>query len=270
MIKDEDKCKKHVIGSILRFMEPGLTPMLVLCSLLMPALMHAQEEQAVSERFDLHLDVKNMHLWHGGVVTPGAMFASAIEYKSTNQKFTAGLWGGAGFSGDYKEFSYYAHYRFKPNFRVSLISHNNYSNSEEVNIFSYDKYTSPNFVDVVLEYTLSEQTPLTVYWSTILFGNGGDFEVNNDGSVSDSYSTYAELRYLLFPMQKTQVMLFLGGAFSLTTEKTFYSDSANITAFGLTLQRDVEILSGNFPVSATALWNPETKVGALQLGISLF
>lgn len=270
MVKDDDKCKEYVIGSVLRLIRQGLTKFFVCSSILMPVLVQAQDEPTASERFDLHLDVKNMHLWHGGVVTPGAMFASAIEYKSTNQKFTAGLWGGAGFSGDYKEFSYYANYRFKPNFLVSLISHNNYSNSEEVDIFSYDKYSSPNFVDVVLEYTLSEKTPLTFYWSTILFGNGGDFEISDDGSVCDSYSTYAEVRYLLFPEQKTHIELFVGGAFSLATQKTFYSDKANITAFGLTLQRNVEILSGYFPVSATALWNPETKIGALQLGISLF
>ncbi|MGQ1891062.1 hypothetical protein ACT29H_11545 [Thermophagus sp. OGC60D27] len=270
MRKERNKSKKTTTDQVIRLITAVFANIFFLCVFFHSGSARAQDKTSLSENFELNFEVKNMHLWHGGVVTPGAMFASAMEYNSTDRKFTVGLWGGAGFSGDYKEFSYYTTYRLMPSFSVSLISHNNYSNSEEVDIFSYDKYTSPNFVDIVLEYTLSEQTPLTFYWSTILFGNGGDYEINNDGSVSNSYSNYVELKYQLFPGEKTRLTLFAGGAFSLITQKTFYSDKANLTSFGLTLNRMVQIASANFPVSATALWNAETKVGVLQLGIALF
>ncbi|WP_373943156.1 hypothetical protein OEG92_08705 [Polaribacter sejongensis] len=48
--------------------------------------------------FSVQAHVKNMHLWHGGVVHPGAMIATSLEYNSKNEKFTFGLWGGASFS----------------------------------------------------------------------------------------------------------------------------------------------------------------------------
>lgn len=229
----------------------------------------AQNENSVADNFSVHLELKNMHLWHGCVVTPGVMMASSIEYLSPNEKFVAGLWGGASFNGEYKEFSYYTTYHFTNNFNVSAISHNNYSNSENVNIFSYNKYTSPNFVDIVFQYTVSDQLPLKFYWSTILFGNGGDFEIDEDGLDVNSYSNYVQLSYTLFSEKKTSLTLFAGGAFSFVTKKTFYSKNSNITNLGLTLSHDVDFLSKKFPVSGTAFWNPETKVGALQLAISI-
>ncbi len=229
-----------------------------------------QDSSFMDERFDIDMEIKNMHLWHGSVVTPGVMIASSIEYQSSNKKFVAGLWGGASFNSEYKEFSYYAKYSICNNFSASLINHNNYSSEKAPNIFSYDKFTSPNFVDIVLEYTLPDNIPLTLYWSTILFGNGGDYETEADSSVTDSYSNYVELRYVFFPNKKTNLTMFAGGAFSFLTEKTFYSKQANFVNLGLTLSRDVKLFSKEFPVSATAFWNPESKIGALQLAISLF
>lgn len=230
----------------------------------------AQQTAATANNFDIHFDIKNMHLWHGSVVTPGAMIASCIEYASPSKKFVAGLWGGASFDGEYTEFSYYTKYIFTQNFNARLISHNNYSNSETPDIFSYNKHTSPNFVDIVLEYTVSESFPLTAYWSTILFGNGGDYTVDEQGTETDSYSTYAELSYNLFPKAKTQLTLFAGGAFSLAaTEKTFYSEKANLVNLGMTIKQEITLLSKNLPVSATAFWNPESNMGALQVGISI-
>ena len=39
--------------------------------------------------FGLHL--KNMHLWHGFVVTPGPMVATNLEYNTRDKKFTFGF-----------------------------------------------------------------------------------------------------------------------------------------------------------------------------------
>lgn len=187
----------------------------------MPNISKAQDEISNSDNFNFALDLKNMHLWHGFVVTPGVMMASCIEYVSSNQKFIAGLWGGANYNGAYKEFSYYTKYCFSDNINVSLISHNNYSDYDDPNIFSYNKFTSPNFVDVVLEYTLSKEIPLTFYWSTILFGNGGDFESNAESSVTYSYSNYAELRYKFLSKKPTQLSVFAEVHFRSLPKKHF-------------------------------------------------
>lgn len=232
--------------------------------------LQAQEEKSIANRFDIKLDFKNMHLWHGSVVTSGVMMATSLEYSSLDENFTLGLWGGASFSGNYKEFSYYSKYQFTPNFYAELVSHNNYSNEEDPDIFSYDKYTSPNFIDIALGYTLSEDIPLSIYWATILFGQGGDYETQNDGDTTNSYSNYVELSYQIFKEKGSELKAFAGGAFSFTTDKTFYSDKANLVNLGLSLSHNLKLFSTNFPVNGTAMWNPETKVGALQLAITLF
>ncbi|MGQ1948049.1 hypothetical protein ACT3CD_13210 [Geofilum sp. OHC36d9] len=227
------------------------------------------QDSAVSH-FNLDLRLKNMHLWQGFVVTPGAMMATSMEYTTNDQKFVAGIWGGAGFDGTYKEFSYYTTYRFTNNFQAQLISHNNYSQIENPKIFSYDKYTSPNFLDIVLSYTASERMPLSILWSTILFGQGGDYVNETDGTVTDSYSNYVELNYLFMADKQIQIKAFVGGAFSFVTEKTFYSTSPAIVNMGVTLSQDVKFLNKKIPVSGTAFWNPESGKGALQIDIMLF
>ncbi len=55
----------------------------------------------------LNLQIKNMHLWRGYRVTSGAMSALDLNYQTENQHFKAGIWGGAGFDGQYREFDYY-------------------------------------------------------------------------------------------------------------------------------------------------------------------
>lgn len=266
--------KRQVSGEIkknqvLRFMKIKHI-FILLCFVSFANIANAQEGNSFSRNFNANLSLKNMHTWHGGVVTPGVMMASSIEFKTTDNKFIAGLWGGASFDGSYKEFSYYATYKFVENFNLSLISHNNYSNSANPDIFSYDKHSSPNFVDIVLEYTVSDDVPLTAYWSTILFGNGGDYVINNNGKEEDSYSTYAELRYKFFAKENTNLSLFVGGAFSFVTEKTFYSQAANFTNLGIKLEQKVNLFSKQIPVTAMGFWNPESKIGVLELGISLF
>lgn len=230
----------------------------------------AQSLDSIADNFNISLNLKNMHLWHGSVVTSGAMLATSLEYQSTNKKFVLGLWGGSSFDGDYKEFSYYSKYNFTTNFYTELVSHNNYSDQENPDIFSYNKHTSPNFIDIALAYTISNNVPLKIYWATILFGGAGDYENDADGSESDSYSNYVELSYRLFQSKNTKVNIFAGGAFSFTTEKTFYSEKANLINLGMSLEHKIKILSKTFPISGTAFWNPETKVGALQIDISLF
>jgi len=236
---------------------------------LLPTL-KANTPTGAESPLNIGLHLKNMHLWQGSVVTAGPMMATSLEYVSKDDKFIAGLWGGASFNGDYKEFSYYLNYYFTERFYLQLISHNNYSNSATPDIFSYDKYLSPNFLDLVIATTVSESFPLKVFTSTILFGQGGDYAQNEDGSVSNSYSHYVELSYPLVKNAGTELRPFIGGAFSLMTDKTFYSSQAALVNVGLTFNQELSLFSTLLPVSLTAFWNPYSGVGALQIDIQLF
>lgn len=230
----------------------------------------AQDQEDTYKPFDGHLSLKNMHMWRGFVVTPGVMTSGSLEYNTKNKKFTLGLWGGASFDGSFKEYSYYAVYRFTDNFYTEVVSHNNYSNMEDPDMFSYDNEVSPNFVDIALGYTISEEVPLKIFWATILGGQAGDYEEDQDGSITNSYSNYLEFKYRVYNKVGYKLSAFAGGAFSFSTAKTFYSDDANFVNIGLTLNRSVEIFSKNIPLEFNGIWNPESGKGVLEINVALF
>ena len=80
MRKESNKSKKTTIYRIVRLITTVFANIFLLFVIFQSESASAQERTSLSENFGLSLAVKNMHLWHGGVVTPGAMFASAIEY----------------------------------------------------------------------------------------------------------------------------------------------------------------------------------------------
>jgi hypothetical protein len=222
------------------------------------------------ENVSVNVNLKNMHTWHGFIVTPGAMIASSVDYRFYREKFVIGLWGGTSFNGKYTELSYYFDYLINENLKVSLVSHNNYSDVEKPNIFSWDKFSSPNFLDIVIETPISQNFPLHVYFSTILFGQGGDFETNpNTLEVKDSYSHYLELRYPFIFEEKLNITFFAGGAFSLFTEKTFYTRHHNLVNIGLQLQKQISFLNYTKLLKAKAFWNPESKKAGLEIDFPL-
>ena len=237
--------------------------------------------------FSVQAHVKNMHLWHGGVVHPGAMIATSLEYNSKNKKFTFGLWGGASFSsidvnntttGEtesafYKEVSIYTKYRFSDRFFIEAVSHNNYTGVEErgdeLKFWSYDKTQGYNFVDVSFGYNVTPNTLL--YLATIINGGSGDYEVQADGSLKNSWTHYFEVNSKVWEKGDANLSLFAGGAWSFTTDKTFYTDSAaNIINLGATYSKDVKVGNYNLPIGVTAMWNPELEKTVLQLDITLF
>lgn len=232
----------------------------------------AQQEQDQYRLVNGHLSLRNMHMWRGFVVTPGVMTSTALEYNNRNGKLTLGLWGGASFDGSYKEFSYYGVYRFSDNFYVEVVSHNNYSNQDEseIDMFSYDKDVSPNFVDIALGYTISEDLPLKLFWATILGGQDQDYEVKEGGEKINSYSNYLEAKYRVYDKDGYQLSVFAGGAFSFSTDKTYYSENANFVNVGLTLNKHVELFNKEIPVNFSGIWNPESGKGVLQIDVVLF
>ena len=236
--------------------------------------------------FNIHMHLKNMHTWHGFVVTPSPMVATSLEYNSKNKKFVFGLWGGAGFSGDpittndgdrvnvnYKEVSIYTSYHITNKFFVETVSHNNYTGVEErgdvLHYWSYKKTQGYNFVDLNFGYQVTKKTSL--YLATIIAGRAGDYEVQRDGSLKDSYTHYLEVKHKVWEKENNSLTLFTGGAFSFLTDKTFYTDQkANIINVGAVYARTVKAGSFSFPIEMTAMWNPEKQKTVLQVDIALF
>lgn len=268
LIKGEIKMLENLQLKLIK----GLKVLLLFVAILCADMLFAQGEEDAYKPIEGHLSLRNMHMWRGFVVTPGAMTSVALEYNSKNEKLTLGLWGGASFNGTFKEYSYYGVYRFADNFYAEVVSHNNYSsqNEEDIDMFSYNKETSPNFVDIALGYTISEEVPLTLFWATILGGQAGDYEEDENGEKTNSYSNYAEAKYRLYNKDGYQLSAFAGGAFSFSTDKTFYSKGANFVNIGLTLNKEVEVFSKKIPMAFNGIWNPESGKGVLQIDIALF
>jgi hypothetical protein len=286
---------------VVRCLKPKGTAMLKLFAIgffLSTNLMSAQEDEKKNSSntttiednykpFNIGLHLKNMHTWHGFVVTPSPMLATNIEYNSRNKKFTFGFWGGAGFaptsqtnynSGEqvnasYKELSIYTSYHFSDKFFIEAVSHNNYTGVEErgdvLHYWSYDKTQGYNFVDLNFGYQLRKKTSL--YLATILAGRSGDYEVQSDGSLKDSYTHYLEVKSKVWEKDNNSLSLFAGGAWSFITDKTFYTErKGNIINVGAVYHRSVKAGGFVLPVDVTAMWNPEKEKAILQADITLF
>ncbi|MFD0837440.1 hypothetical protein ACFQ0I_16800 [Mariniflexile aquimaris] len=231
--------------------------------------------------------IKNMHLWHGFVVHPGAMIATNLEFNSKDKKFTFGLWGGASFttvdvinkntnepiSAHYQEFSIYTKYRFSDKFFIEAVTHNNYTGVEErgdvLHYWSYDKTQGYNFVDLNFGYNITPNTLL--YLATIINGGSGDYEVQSDGSLKNSWTHYFEVSSKVWEKGDSNLTLFAGGAWSFTTDKTFYTEGAgNVINVGATFSKNVKLGNYNLPIGVTAMWNPEKEKTVLQVDFTIF
>lgn len=247
----------------------------------------AQSKEENYKAFTAGLHIKNMHLWHGFVVHPGAMIATNLEFNSKDKKLNFGVWGGASFSGVdvtnnttgentnsyYKEFSIYTSYKFTDKFFVEAVSHNNYTGVEErgdnLHYWSYDVTQGYNFVDVNLGYKITPNTLL--YLATIIGGGSGDYQIQDDGSRKNSWTHYFEVKSKVWEQGNTNLSLFAGGAWSFLTDKTFYTNNkGNIINVGATLGKKINIGTYKLPVEVTAMWNPEQEKTVLQVDLTIF
>lgn len=245
------------------------------------------EEKDDYKAFTLGGHLKNMHTWHGFVVQSGPIFATNLEFNSRNSKFTFGFWGGASFTGtdvwnatseeyvnaNYKEFSIYAVYRFSDKFFAEAVTHNNFTGVEErgdkLHYWRYDKTQGYNFVDLNFGYKVTPNT--LVYLATIIGGGSGDYEVQTDGALKDSWTQYLEVKSKVWEKGNSKLSLFAGGAWSFMTDKTFYTEGAgNVINVGAALAKKIKIANYELPVEVMAMWNPEKEITVLQLDITLF
>lgn len=112
-----------------------------------------------------------MHYWRGFAVTTAPFLTTNLYYQVPNGLWKAGVWGGMGFSGNYREFDYYVHFQ-KGGFSASLWDIYNFSTPEitENGFFDYNNRTTGRFLDFTLAYHFGEKFPLSVSSSTILHG----------------------------------------------------------------------------------------------------
>ena len=216
---------------------------------------------------NLNLQIKNMHLWRGYRVTSGAMSAVDLNYQTKNQHFKAGIWGGAGFDGQYREFDYYVGTKFGK-WSLDIWDINNFSDYPNARIFDYSKANTSHFVDVTLNYQVSQETPINISWSTIVLGR--DSYVNDENERRSAYSNFISIDYPIMHSESDKLSVFTSYAFSFLNEANFYGSKPNFVEIGLNYNKDFRVFNYTIPIGAKAMWNPEQGYGGLQISAQLF
>lgn len=127
--------------------------------------------------------LQNMHLWRGLQVADGGVLSADLNVGFLDDGLKVGLWGGTDFTGDYKEFDYYASYTVA-GFTVAVWDIYNYSPDlpYSKDIFNYNKYSTSHFLDLSVAYNFDTllKVPLRVSWATIFAGR----DLNLEGTTA--------------------------------------------------------------------------------------
>lgn len=212
-----------------------------------------------------------MHLWRGLQVADGGVLSADLNVGFLDDGLKVGLWGGTDFTGDYKEFDYYASYTVA-GFTVAVWDIYNYSPDlpYSKDIFNYNKYSTSHFLDLSVAYNFDTllKVPLRVSWATDLCGprpeSGGQQPLFDlplcrvqrlprralDGGCRSGRHVCLQPRRggrrceLLWLRRVNQISL-----------KTTYK---------------LRIKRFEMPLFAHAMWNPDQRQGYLQVGVNLF
>lgn len=214
--------------------------------------------------------VQNMHLWRGIEVADGMVFTTDVSITDPKGYFRLGLWGGTNTQGSYKEFNYYASFRYK-GFSLSLWDTYNFSPGALYNnkqFFNYKAHDTGRFLDAIVSYRFGAEFPLLLSWSTVIFGRD-----RNRDNTANKYSTFCYAEYPIYRKDKWQVDIGIGGAFALNKSgdsSHFYGNTSGIVHTTLKMTRNLNIGKWTIPVFVCALWNPQCNRAFLQLGAQLF
>ncbi|MDO4497833.1 MAG: hypothetical protein Q4B58_08430 [Bacteroidales bacterium] len=238
-------------------------------------LAHAQNKSDVSQYVDWGLEVANNHLWRGIEVSDGLVMCTDLAIHDQKEHFKFGLWGGTNTSGNYKEFNFFGEVEYGA-FKLALWDTYNFSPGADYNnkeFFNYSARTTGRFLDCNLTWDAAQNLqnfPLTLQWSTIIFGR--------DRWQDNSANRYSTFVYAEYPLYRTDVWSFhagIGGTFTLASKKgdssTFYSDKAGIIHIQMSARYNLKVTSRyTLPVFATAVFNPVMDRAYFQIGAQIF
>lgn len=243
----------------------------VLCS----TAAQAQQRTDAGDYVDFGLEIANNHLWRGIEVSDGLVMCADLAIHDKADHFKVGLWGGTNTSGDYKEFNFFGEIK-AGGWKLALWDTYNFSPGADYNnreFFNYSARKTGRFLDCILSYSFSEAAPrfpLTVSWSTILFGR----DRWSDNSAN-RYSCYVSAEYPVFRDNDWSFDASVGGTFTLASKNgdtsTFYSDKAGIIHLQLRAERRIQIIKNyTLPVFASAVFNPVMDRAFFQIGAQVF
>lgn len=232
------------------------------------------KEQTKIARLDFNVGIETSHLWRGLVINDGMTATGNIHYAlNESQTFKVGIWGGAGFDGNYREINYYVQYQ-KNNLSIGLWDLFNTTGIETPRVFNYDKLTTTHIIDLRTSYRFPEAFPIRIEADILLYSGLNDRELNDSNEYRSRNSTYVELSYPIIRDQKVNLNVFMGAAFPINGSKHLFTNKIesdfDIVNTGIKATKNIEIFHYKLPVSATAMWNPSNKIARIQLDVNLF
>lgn len=229
----------------------------------------------VSDYLDFDLSIANNHLWRGIEVSDGLVMCSSLGVHDRNGYVKVGVWNGTNVTGKYKELNFFAEFTVR-RFRLAFWDTYNFSTDADYNnkeFFNYKAHSTGRFLDCIATYSFGERFPLTLTWSTILFGRDR-YSLYAAGS-KQRYSTYVSAAYRCLERQRWTIDASVGGTFTLADRpgdrSTFYSSRPGIIDVRVTVTYDIKITDRyNLPVSSTVMFNPVENRAYFQMAAKIF
>lgn len=194
------------------------------------------------------------------------MISEAVNYEGDlvlkSGKFKFGAWGGYAFDDTYSEFDFHLGYAISRHltFEVwDLYASRDRASINDYQYFDFDRNTTNHLIDASIKYDFNDKLPLTVSWSTLIWGR--DLDENNN----QNFSSYFELNYRV-RVNKTDVTFNLG---TNVFANALYADHTNIVDIGLTASQEFKINEQvKIPVWAKVAINPDAEKANLIIGFN--
>jgi hypothetical protein len=211
-------------------------------------------------KIDLNSSITTRHYWRGIMVSNSINYEADLVVGTPN--FSFGAWGGYAFDNEYSEFDFHMDYRLSDRLSISLwdlYASRDRSSIDQYDYFDFDRKTTNHLLDASINYTFGPKFPLSICWSTLLWGRDLDEHGNQN------YSSYLELAYPI-TIGDTNVRFFMGAN---VFENSTYGENTNIVNMGLTATKQLKINENlQLPIWGTLAVNPEMETANLILGIN--
>ncbi len=227
---------------------------------------------SINSAAQVHMDVKlaTNHLWRGIEVTDGMVFTGDVNYTLLGGLVNLGFWGGTNTQGSYKEFNNHLSFQYK-GFSLAFWDTYNFSIGASYNnkeFFNYRAHSTGRFLDASVGYCFGNRLPLSLSWSTVIFGRD-----RNADNTANKYSTFCYAEYPVWVKDRWKVDAGIGGAFALNkkgSKENFYGTTDGIVHVSLKATYNFVLLEHEMPVHAYIMWNPQANRAFFQLGMQLF
>lgn len=235
----------------------------------------ADSFKPVSNYVDFDFRIANNHLWRGIEVSDGLVMCTSVGVHDKKELVKVGFWNGSNVTGKYKEFNFFAEFKAQ-RFKLAFWDTYNFSPDADYNnkeFFNYNGRTTGRFLDCIASYNFGRKFPLTLTWSTIIFGRDR-YDLYKPGA-KNRYSTYVAAEYRCLDKANWIVDASVGGTFALShrdgDRSTFYSSKPGIIDVRATVTRMVKITDiYQIPIHATAMFNPVENHAYFQIGAQIF